>query len=79
MKSFTKKIGKRKLILSVVALILTIMMVVGSTYSWIENITAVQITNVPQGGTGADTATLGIKNDISETIVLGSCGPDDKD
>ncbi len=76
---FTKRIGRKNLILSVVALILTIMMVVGSTYSWIENITAVQITNVPQGGTGADTATLGIKNDISETIVLGSCGPDDND
>lgn len=79
MKSFTKKIGKRKLILSVVALILTIMMVVGSTYSWIENITAVQITNQPPKGTGTDTATLGIANDISETIVLGSCGPDDND
>ena len=79
MKSFTKRISRKNLILSAVALILTIMMVVGSTYSWIENITAVQITNVPQGGTGADTATLGIKNDISETIVLGSCGPDDKD
>lgn len=77
--SFTKKIGRKNLILSVVALILTIMMVVGSTYSWIENITAVQITNVPQGGTGADPATLGIANDISETIVLGSCGHDDND
>ncbi len=77
--NFTKRVGRKNLILSAVALILTIMMVVGSTYSWIENITAVQITNVPQGGTGADTATLGIKNDISETIVLGSCGPDDKD
>ncbi|MGN1138028.1 MAG: hypothetical protein ACI4RM_01150 [Ruminococcus sp.] len=77
--SFTKQISRKNLILSVVALILTIMMIVGSTYSWIENITAVQITNVPQGGTGADPATLGIANDISETIVLGSCGPDDDD
>ena len=74
-----KKIGRKSLILSVVALILTVVMVVGSTYSWIENITAVQITNIPEGGTGSDLAKLGILSDISETIELGSCGPDETD
>ncbi len=71
-----KKIGRKNLALSIVALVLTSIMFVGATYSWIENITAVQITNMPQNGTGSDTSKLKFASDINKTIELGNCGPD---
>lgn len=74
-----KKLGRRNLALSIVALVLTSIMLVGATYSWIENITAVQITNMPQDGTGSNTSKLKFASDINKTIELGNCGPDSKD
>ena len=74
-----KKIGRRNLALTIVALILTSVMLVGATYSWIENITAVQITNTTENGTGTDTSKLKMANDINSAIELGSCGPDSDD
>lgn len=74
-----KKLGRKNLALSIVALVLISVMLVGATYSWIENITAVQITNIPQDGTGSNTATLEFANDINETIELGNCGADSDD
>lgn len=70
-----KKIGRRNLALTIVALILTSVMLIGATYSWIENITAVQITNNPEKGTGNNTSTLKFATDIDAGVVLGSCGP----
>ncbi len=70
-----KKIGRRNLAITIVALILTSVMLIGATYSWIENITAVQITNKQQDGTGNNTSTLKFASDIDAGVVLGSCGP----
>ncbi|MGN1137991.1 MAG: hypothetical protein ACI4RM_00960 [Ruminococcus sp.] len=67
-----KKQLYKKLILSVVALILVSTMVVGVTYSWIESITAVEITN--SGSAGADDSKQSIGGDIAETINIKNCG-----
>ena len=70
-----KKRLYKKLILSVVALILVSTMVVGVTYSWIESITAVEISN-SGAASGGDTSNLKLGGDIAETINIKNCGPE---
>ena len=70
-----KKRLYKKLILSVVALILVSTMVVGVTYSWIESITAVEISN-SGAASGEDTSNLKLGGDIAETINIKNCGPE---
>lgn len=69
------KMGRKNLSYCVVALILVLVTTVGVSYSWIENLTAVQITNTNSSGTaGSQTATLSLADDLDSTIEIRNCG-----
>lgn len=70
------KVGRKNLALSMVALVLVSVMTVGVTYGWIENFTAIKITNIDQSTENSDdnTAILSIAKDINSVLTVGPCG-----
>ncbi len=74
-----KTMGRKNLILSLMALVLVVVLVTGTTYSWIENITSVQIKvdDSSKSNTSLVTAsdldsTVVISKDTTNAIDLGS-------